>query len=68
MRLCEDVRSPGTGDTSRQLCTDMWVLGIEPWSFGRAASALNLRVISPAPWSVTTLTTPLFMQDYKSQI
>jgi hypothetical protein len=27
----------------------MWLLGIEPWSSGRAASALNQPAISPAP-------------------
>ena len=33
----------------------MWVLGIEPGSFGRAASALNHWAISPAPHLTFTL-------------
>jgi hypothetical protein len=28
----------------------MWVMGIEPLTSGGAASALNHRAISPAPW------------------
>lgn len=33
----------------RQLRTDMWMLGIESWYFGKAASALNQGTISLVP-------------------
>jgi hypothetical protein len=42
MYLCADVRSSGT--RVRQLWATMWVLGTEPRSSRRAASALN-------PWA-----------------
>ena len=42
---------PEEGVIAGWLWAALWALGTEPWSSGRATSALNHWAISPAPWT-----------------
>jgi hypothetical protein len=50
LRPAEGVRCPGMPGTGLQMIVSLlWVLGIEPWSSERAATALNPWADSPSP-------------------